>query len=59
MHMNSNISHIEVWLLSNLVEESLVNSQRKVLYVMKAIGLTLNDLDFVITPFSLPVAIVE
>ena len=37
---------------SELVEESLVNFQRKVSQVMKTIGFTFNDLDFVIHPFQ-------
>ena len=37
---------------SNLVEESLVNFQLKISQVMKAVGFTLNDLDFVIHPFQ-------
>jgi len=37
---------------SKLVEEGLVNFQCKVSHVMKTIGLTFNDLDFVIHPFQ-------
>ena len=39
---------IKIWLFSNLVEESLVNFQLKISQIMKAIGFTFNDLDFVI-----------
>ena len=37
---------------SNLVEESLVNLQLKIAQIMKAVGFTFNDFDFVINPFQ-------
>jgi len=46
-------SQMRNWFFSELVEESLVNFQRKVSQVMKTIGFTFNDLDFVINPFQL------
>jgi len=46
------VSSIKFWFFSELVVESLVNFQRKVSQVMKTIGFTFNDLDFVIHPFQ-------
>jgi len=37
---------------SNLVEESLVNFQCKISQIMKAVGSTFNDFDFIINPFQ-------
>jgi len=41
-----------IWCFSNLVEESLVNFQLKISQVMKAVGFTFNDFDFVINPLQ-------
>jgi hypothetical protein len=43
---------LKLWFFSNLVEESLVNFQRKISQVMITIGFTFNDFDFVINPFQ-------
>jgi hypothetical protein len=39
----------------NIFEESLINFQLKISQVMKAIGFTFNDFDFVINPFQFAV----
>ncbi len=40
------------WFFSNLVEEGLVNFQGKISQIMKAVGFTFNDFDFVVNPFQ-------
>ena len=44
--------NFKIRFFSNLVEESLVNFQLKISQVMKAVGFTFNDFDFVINPFQ-------
>ena len=49
---NANYS-ILIWFFSQLVEESLIDFQGKVAQVMKSVGFTFDDFDFVIHPFQL------
>ncbi len=47
------VLHPLIWFFSQLVEESLIDFQRKVSQVMISVGFTFDDFDFVIHPFQL------
>ena len=45
--------HYNLWFFSDLVVASLKDFQGKVAQIMKAVGLALDDFDFVVHPFQL------
>ncbi len=51
-HQDTKTRSLIIRFFSNLVEESLVNFQCKISQVMKAVGFTFNDFDFVINPLQ-------